>query len=583
MPRAGYYPDPSIPGYIRYWNGSSWVPGTSRPEPREGEPMPAPPPVASSPAAAPAPPATGGQEGPAGPPSPRRSTADETGPVFLDEGGDGGGPGPQRPAPGPEPAASGASPGPAPARPQSGPGQSGPGQSGPGQSGPPQGGFGPPAADPRGDWGADARAAERTEREPGPAPEAPQPGGREKTVGLRRSEVLRTGDRTPQAGAPARPAPDAAGSGGPSAESGAPGAVPVPDPAPNRPVPTAVNPPEQSAPAAASAPPGGAAAIPAQSPAQSRAPENGRPSPGGYAPDRGESDPSGTGGTPAPVPGRTSGPGRPAPAQGAAGAVAERPGQQTALGAGPVALPAQQGPAAGLAPVPGPGQDPAGLPPAQQSGGLPEPTAPSWSQPTGAPAQPQSAGQDAVTPWRPPADDPFARVAQQEARPGALGMRLGARLVDLVLTLGVAAGAAFPFVDRTIDHIDAKVEAVERAGVTQRVWLVDGTTGGYLALVLGVVLVFGLVYEVLPTARWGRTLGKKLFGLSVVNIEGYGRPSFGKAVLRWLVHGVLGLLVVGVVNAAWCLFDRPWRQCWHDKAAGTFVAKGRAGGGELRL
>ncbi|MBE9498810.1 DUF2510 domain-containing protein [Streptomyces sp. GKU 257-1] len=70
MPRAGYYPDPSIPGYIRYWNGSSWVPGTSRPEPREGEPMPAPPPVASSPAAAPAPPATGGQEGPAGPPSP---------------------------------------------------------------------------------------------------------------------------------------------------------------------------------------------------------------------------------------------------------------------------------------------------------------------------------------------------------------------------------------------------------------------------------------------------------------------------------------------------------------------------------
>ncbi|RSS63345.1 DUF2510 domain-containing protein, partial [Streptomyces sp. WAC06614] len=29
--REGYYPDPSIPGYIRYWNGSSWVPGTSRP------------------------------------------------------------------------------------------------------------------------------------------------------------------------------------------------------------------------------------------------------------------------------------------------------------------------------------------------------------------------------------------------------------------------------------------------------------------------------------------------------------------------------------------------------------------------
>ena len=27
-PVPGYYPDPSIPHYIRYWNGSAWVPGT---------------------------------------------------------------------------------------------------------------------------------------------------------------------------------------------------------------------------------------------------------------------------------------------------------------------------------------------------------------------------------------------------------------------------------------------------------------------------------------------------------------------------------------------------------------------------
>ncbi len=40
-PGPGYYPDPSIPGYIRYWNGAAWVPGTSRPAPPEGEPMPA--------------------------------------------------------------------------------------------------------------------------------------------------------------------------------------------------------------------------------------------------------------------------------------------------------------------------------------------------------------------------------------------------------------------------------------------------------------------------------------------------------------------------------------------------------------
>lgn len=34
-PPAGYYADPSIPGYIRYWDGNEWVAGTSRPAPEE--------------------------------------------------------------------------------------------------------------------------------------------------------------------------------------------------------------------------------------------------------------------------------------------------------------------------------------------------------------------------------------------------------------------------------------------------------------------------------------------------------------------------------------------------------------------
>ncbi|MER7669105.1 RDD family protein [Kitasatospora sp. NPDC096128] len=36
-PEPGYYPDPSIPGFVRYWGGSAWVPGTSRPAPVQGE------------------------------------------------------------------------------------------------------------------------------------------------------------------------------------------------------------------------------------------------------------------------------------------------------------------------------------------------------------------------------------------------------------------------------------------------------------------------------------------------------------------------------------------------------------------
>ncbi|WP_344055154.1 DUF2510 domain-containing protein, partial [Streptomyces thermoalcalitolerans] len=75
-PREGWYPDPSIPGYVRYWNGSAWVPGTSRPAPAAGERLGPPPGVR-----------------PAPPPA-----VEETGPHFFDED-------PPESAPEPDPAA----------------------------------------------------------------------------------------------------------------------------------------------------------------------------------------------------------------------------------------------------------------------------------------------------------------------------------------------------------------------------------------------------------------------------------------------------------------------------------------------
>ncbi len=86
------------------------------------------------------------------------------------------------------------------------------------------------------------------------------------------------------------------------------------------------------------------------------------------------------------------------------------------------------------------------------------------------------------------------------------------------------------------------------------------------------LLVFGVLYEVLPTAKWGRTLGKKLCGIEVRDIEAHEPPTFGAALRRWLVYSIPGLLGIGIVGVLWCLFDRPWHQCWHDKAAHTFVA-----------
>jgi uncharacterized RDD family membrane protein YckC len=185
----------------------------------------------------------------------------------------------------------------------------------------------------------------------------------------------------------------------------------------------------------------------------------------------------------------------------------------------------------------------------------------------------QTFGENAMA-WRPPPSDPFLAAAQAQAaaRPSPLGRRLAARLVDSVLT-GIVLGAlAVPLVGSAADHVQQKIDAARATGETVQVWLIDGTTGAYLGAFLAAVLVLGFLYEALPTARWGRTLGKRLLKLRVLDIEAHDAPRLTQSLRRWLVYQVLGLVAVGVVNVLWCVFDRPWRQCWHDKAARTFVA-----------
>ncbi|HZX39797.1 MAG TPA: RDD family protein, partial [Streptomyces sp.] len=201
----------------------------------------------------------------------------------------------------------------------------------------------------------------------------------------------------------------------------------------------------------------------------------------------------------------------------------------------------------------------------------------SWAQQVHRLAQPGSAdaaeAEQPVVPWKPPVSDPFLQAAQAQAaaRPASLGKRLAARLIDALLLGALVGAVAVPVLSQARAHVDEKIEAAKQSGETVTVWLVDSTTVGHLGIILGALLVLGVLYEALPTAKWGRTLGKKLCGLTVWDIESHEPPSFGAALRRWLVYSVLGVIALGVLNVLWCLFDRPWRQCWHDKAAHTFV------------
>ncbi|MEU9134457.1 RDD family protein [Streptomyces sp. NPDC048404] len=588
-PREGYYPDPSIPGYVRYWNGAAWVPGTSRPAPSGGEALA--PPAAVRSAHVPAP-ATSPEYT-----TPRGRTdipaAEETGPHFFDEDPQSHDPAPAEPHH-PTPAESrhpapAESQHPAPAESQHGSRPEPAASWGADRS--QQSGFGGDQ-DRRVSWGAPKGADPRAA---GPADPVSRPDG---------ASARADGTTT------IPPAPDSGAASRPSAAAG-----PVVFRRPTGPVPSAG--PDSAAGASATsrtgeassggaesrigsgtgaapgtapsgaghltATPGTADPVPAEGDTAFRAPSPRTERQGGgtgSADAPGVSPASGPSATPAATGRPTAAPGPSAPPAASpasagggfgAGPAAHSPAVQasTAQGAAPGA--AEQASAGQAAPAPAVPQQPDGSAPVASGTGGGQP---SWAQQVHQLAGDPAEGGQRVAPWKPPVDDPFQAAARRQAsaRPAGFGRRLAARLLDTVVIGGVTAAAAVPLGTRAVDHVDEKIDAAKLSGEKVTVWLLDGTTASCLGAVLAVLLVFGVLYEVLPTARWGRTLGKKLCGIEVRDIEGHEPPGFGRALVRWLVLSVPCLLVVGLAGVVWGLFDKPWSQCWHDKAAHTFVA-----------
>ncbi|MEV6396474.1 RDD family protein [Streptomyces sp. NPDC051907] len=503
-PAPGYYPDPSIPGYVRYWNGAAWVPGTSRPAPKTGEAMPA------------APHASSGSV-PSQASSLDPSPLEETGPVFLDEeptdepsrpepatawqadtsrqtgfGGDrdnrvswgGGSPDPRAGAQDPRAAA-------APADPRRALDPTGGALPGVRSTGP-SGGAEPPA---------DGTAVIRPQRSGSTPPDAPAD-QRPPTEGTVTIRALRAGANAAQAQAKAQAQSQA------QAQPPADGTMTI----------RTMTPGASSAPTAQPQPP---------------QPQTQQPQPPGQ---------------------RRPQPQAPSPAQPQQGPQTQQQGPQTQ----------QQQPQA-----PAQSQQPMTNGPGGGAASWPQQVRQLAGTGQGGPGE----AEPPVVPWKPPVNDPFlaAAQAQADARPASLGKRLAARLIDTVVLGALVGAVAVPVLSQARAHIDEKIEAAKQSGETVTVWLVDATTAGHLGIVLGALLVLGVLYEALPTAKWGRTLGKKVCGLSVLDIESHEPPPFGAALRRWLVYGVLGIVAVGLLNVLWCLFDRPWRQCWHDKTAHTFV------------
>lgn len=131
------------------------------------------------------------------------------------------------------------------------------------------------------------------------------------------------------------------------------------------------------------------------------------------------------------------------------------------------------------------------------------------------------------------------------------GSRLGARLLDLVIWFaGYVVTGVLPV----------------------NVWRANGGGGVADAMLFGWFVASFLFYFPFCVAEFGSTLGKSICGMRVVHRDTGRNIGFGRALVREISWPVFSLVpVLGLLNSLWCCWDRPYRQCLHDKLPDTVV------------
>jgi uncharacterized RDD family membrane protein YckC len=95
----------------------------------------------------------------------------------------------------------------------------------------------------------------------------------------------------------------------------------------------------------------------------------------------------------------------------------------------------------------------------------------------------------------------------------------------------------------------------------------------------GITIVYALVYfvyEGLMLTNSGQTVGKKAMRIRVAMLDNGAIPAGQPGWLRAAVYALPEVVpccgfIFWLINVLWCTWDRPYRQCLHDKAAKTVV------------
>lgn len=147
-------------------------------------------------------------------------------------------------------------------------------------------------------------------------------------------------------------------------------------------------------------------------------------------------------------------------------------------------------------------------------------------------------------------------------RPAGFGSRLAARLIDYVLAF-IAASAFFVVMLLLVVILTGSSETTDAEGEVWAFLLFFGW---------GVLLFF---YDWLYLITWGRTLGKMMVGIKVVNATDSGKLTQGQAIGRSALFCIpqslpcLGQVFALSESLAMLGDDRA--RTLHDRMAGTMV------------
>ena len=165
----------------------------------------------------------------------------------------------------------------------------------------------------------------------------------------------------------------------------------------------------------------------------------------------------------------------------------------------------------------------------------------------------------------PPSSDGSRRTGWAELGSGETvelarpGQRCGARVLDVIILMVINFVLALFSLGPSGDLVDPS----ESYGTF------------FVASLLGSAVF--LAYEVVQVAVWGQTLGKRMVGVKVVNAARGGLPTWGNAVGRGAIPGLVWLIPwIGPLAALLCYLSLTWDrvyQGWHDKTGGTLVIR----------